>query len=95
MAYYVKKPVEIQAWPVWELLEMHASGEVKDLAALGALQKMNLTDNGEVVIETLEGAMRAQNDDYIICGVAGEYYPCKPEIFAATYAPVITRVGGS
>jgi hypothetical protein len=89
MGYYVKRPVEIQAWPVWELLKMHASGEVQDLAALGALQKMNIADNGVVVIETLEGTMKAGQSDYIICGVAGEYYPCKAEIFAATYAPVI------
>ena len=36
-------------------------------------------------IETLEGIMKAQYQDYIIKGVAGEIYPCKPEIFKATY----------
>lgn len=40
------------------------------------------------VIETLEGDMRAEIGDWIIRGVAGEFYPCKPEIFAATYEPV-------
>jgi hypothetical protein len=39
-------------------------------------------------IETLEGTMRANSGDWIIRGVKGEYYPCKPDIFAATYEPV-------
>lgn len=39
-------------------------------------------------IETLEGTMLAQPGDWIITGVKGERYPCKPDIFAATYEPV-------
>ena len=39
-------------------------------------------------IVTLEGVMRADIGDYIITGVNGERYPCKPDIFAATYEPV-------
>ena len=39
-------------------------------------------------IETLEGVMDASVGDYIIKGVNGEYYPCKPDIFAKTYEPV-------
>lgn len=39
-------------------------------------------------IETLEGTMRAEIGDWIITGVKGERYPCKPDIFAATYEPV-------
>jgi len=39
----------------------------------------------ELDIETLEGTMRADPGDYIIKGVKGEPYPCKPDIFAATY----------
>ena len=38
-------------------------------------------------IETLEGTMRAESRDWIITGVQGEQYPCKPDIFAATYEP--------
>ena len=40
-----------------------------------------------VVIETKEGDMTATPGDWIIKGVAGEFYPCKPDIFAATYEP--------
>lgn len=40
------------------------------------------------VIPTLEGAMRADIGDFIIHGVKGEFYPCKPDIFEATYEEV-------
>ena len=39
-------------------------------------------------IHTLEGVMRADMGDWIIKGVAGEFYPCKPDIFDATYEAV-------
>lgn len=39
-------------------------------------------------IETLEGRMLVTQDDWIITGVKGEFYPCKPDIFAATYEQV-------
>lgn len=38
-------------------------------------------------IQTAEGVMRADVGDWIICGVKGEFYPCKPDIFEATYEP--------
>jgi hypothetical protein len=40
-----------------------------------------------LTIDTLEGCMRAEPGDWIIRGVKGELYPCKPDIFAATYEP--------
>jgi hypothetical protein len=40
------------------------------------------------LIETLEGTMRAEVGDWIITGVEGERYPCKPSVFAATYEEV-------
>lgn len=42
----------------------------------------------QMLIETLEGTMLANPGDWIITGVKGERYPCKPDIFAATYDPV-------
>ena len=45
-------------------------------------------DNPYMTILTLEGEMRANVGDWIICGVNGEIYPCKPDIFAATYEAV-------
>ena len=44
--------------------------------------------NKEVIIHTLEGDMKAEAGDYIVTGVLGEQYPCKPDIFKKTYEPV-------
>ena len=45
-------------------------------------------DNGALfTVPTLEGLMVARTDDWIIRGVKGEFYPCKPDIFAVTYEP--------
>lgn len=44
--------------------------------------------NVELKIETLEGTMTANPGDWIITGVKGEQYPCKPDIFEATYEQV-------
>jgi hypothetical protein len=41
-----------------------------------------------LVIATVEGVMEANPGDYVIKGVAGEFYPCKPDIFEQTYEPV-------
>ena len=42
----------------------------------------------ELIIHTLEGDMKASPGDWIITGVNGEQYPCKPDIFEKTYEPV-------
>lgn len=39
----------------------------------------------KLVIKTLEGDMEAEVGDFVICGIKGELYPCKPDIFAASY----------
>ena len=46
------------------------------------------SDFVELDIHTLEGTMRATPGDWIIQGVKGEFYPCKPDVFAETYEPV-------
>lgn len=43
-----------------------------------------------LTIPTLEGPMLAVHGDYIIKGVKGEFYPCKPDIFAATYDEIVS-----
>jgi hypothetical protein len=84
-----KKPVVIEAhrigdigWPdaIWE-------GINKQIIRLH-LATINDTTRGYVEIETLEGVMRGEVGDWIIRGVKGEFYPCKPDIFAATYEVV-------
>ena len=42
----------------------------------------------EVLIQTLEGTMKASVGDWIITGIRGEQYPCKPDVFERTYQPV-------
>lgn len=45
----------------------------------------NMPVEYSLIIKTLEGNMRAEPGDYIIKGVHGEFYPCKPEVFEETY----------
>jgi hypothetical protein len=45
-------------------------------------------DDPKLKIETLEGIMNASLGDYIIKGIKGEFYPCKPDIFELTYEPI-------
>ena len=44
--------------------------------------------DGKLLVATLEGPLYTSPMDYIIKGVKGEFYPCKPDIFGATYEPV-------
>ena len=73
---YRKKPVVIEA--------VQWTGEnMGDI--LGFFGGAALREGQDIIISTLEGEMRAMPDDWIIKGVKGEFYPCKPDIFAATY----------
>jgi len=85
---YRKKPIEIEAfkynynancdtvaYPQWFMKAV----------LLGAISE---NDDGTVSILTLEGKMVITDGDYIIQGVKGEIYPCKPDIFEASYDEV-------
>jgi len=82
MGRFRKRPVEIEAFrlpladpmPPW-LAEAVAAGKVRPY-------------RGGAKIDTLEGLLTAEPGDWIIRGVKGELYPCKSDIFAATYDPV-------
>lgn len=58
------------------------------LAQQGADIKDWVFHDGEITISTLEGKMKAVDGDWIIRGIKGEFYPCKPDIFLATYEAV-------
>ena len=47
----------------------------------------------EIAIETIDSVAKAVNGDYIIKGVQGEFYPCKPDVFEATYEMVLPNHG--
>jgi hypothetical protein len=84
MAKYRKKPVVIEAFR----LEMgERAPEWFEEALLRGGISINIYTL-ETHIKTLEGTMRAVQGDWIIQGVKGEIYPCKPDIFEATYEPV-------
>ena len=53
-----------------------------------ATMDKNMYDQRQLSIETLEGAHWVTKGDYVIKGVAGEFYPCKPEIFEQTYEEI-------
>lgn len=94
---YRKKPVVIEAMILGAYMEGMApapwqpnGGSVwRWLTSHGATFYMDQQDLGPayLIIRTLEGDMRADVGDWIIRGVAGEFYPCKPDIFRATYEP--------
>lgn len=81
MANYRKKPVVIQA-VLWD----GKGGTIFPLAPFeNATEAPEVQADGRLNITTLEGVMTADIGDWIIKGVEGEIYPCKPEIFAKTY----------
>ena len=83
MAKYRKKPVVIEAV---QYLREENIGAIQDFVDDGSL--FYDPEDNEYYIRTLEGDHRCTKYDYIIKGVAGEFYPCKPDIFEATYKKV-------
>lgn len=83
---YRKRPVEIEAMQLLDDIRNHTA-VVAWIDANGGEAVIPMFDPW-LIIRTLEGDMRAEIGDWIIRGVQGEFYPCKPEIFAATYEPV-------
>lgn len=90
MPKFRKKPVKIEAELASNIIES-ASHNWSDLPKwfkdqYEAGNAIILPDKINIV--TLEGTMIAQKDDWVICGVNGEIYPCKPDIFQKTYEPI-------
>jgi hypothetical protein len=101
LSKFRKKPVIIEAvclqWDLWnEMCEFAGVGMLED----GKPQGTYVDTNGQatesfspefklgLLIPTLEGLMLGVENDWIIKGVKGELYPCKPDIFEATYEAV-------
>lgn len=62
--------------------------EILQMKETNSSAKSIRVDAGDLLIHTLEGVMRADKGDWVIKGVNGELYPCKPDIFDKTYEPV-------
>ena len=88
MGKYRKKPVVIDAWQ-WK---GKIPGDARNFQEEFGLPTWYLghrkTGGTGMIIPTLEGDHVAQTGDWIIKGIAGEYYPCKPDIFEMTYEKV-------
>jgi hypothetical protein len=91
MAKFRKKPVVIEAVQLTE--EVAAAYLFNDVALPAGVKFSSASSKeGKVLdfysfVQTLEGRMDVSLGDWIITGVKGEHYPCKPDIFAATYEP--------
>lgn len=87
MPKFRKKPVEIEAklfnGQNGEMIAEWCSGRL-----YAPVNGPYMLDNPAIFIETLEGTMEASSGDWIIQGVQGEFYPCKPDIFQSTYEEV-------
>lgn len=77
---YRKKPVTIEAMEV-RVIDTPTAKKVKEWCDAAFIF------NDYLYIKTLEGDMKVSRGDFIIKGVNGEFYPCKPDIFAKTYEP--------
>lgn len=90
MAKYRKKPVVVEAIQtaaaIW--LAEHDWQNLPEWLRAAYERGGVVFARESVSLLTLEGTMEARPADFIICGVRGEVYPCKPDIFAATYEPV-------
>jgi hypothetical protein len=80
---YRKRPIVIDA------IQWTGDNINQIWGAFGATDLYGPTEKNPtwIIIGTLEGEMRADLGDWIIRGVKGELYPCKPDIFDATYEP--------
>lgn len=87
MPFFRKKPVTIEA-------VQHTRENLKNvLDFIMSNPDIEMRDYNRIVcIKTLEGVMEAKHGDWIIKGVKGEFYPCKPDIFEATYERVGEKI---
>ena len=95
---FVKKPVIIEAYRIGDDLDARREGYDWVVSHTGEIDPEDGKEHkngvyidpgtGDMMIVTLEGVMRAEPGDWIIRGVMGEFYPCKPHVFAASYQKV-------
>lgn len=95
---YTKRPVTIQAWQLnlkdsKNIVQMYELVNNVDVSTMQMIAESYIHDeisrHGGLPIVTLEGKMIASDGDYIIRGIKGEFYPCKPDVFEKTYMPEI------
>ena len=87
---YRKKPVEVEAvrWTGKNRAEIRIFCPHSAFFSPARHDTEGRTTEWSLLIDNIEGIMYAEIGDYIIKGVNGEYYPCKPDVFAMTYERV-------
>lgn len=98
MAKYRKKPIVIEAEQCFFGRKWPDKVRGKYIDPIGKLHYCGFYDafdgspgiDYKLVVSTLEGDMEVSNGDWIITGIKGEKYPCKPDIFEQTYESVAT-----
>ena len=102
MSQYRKKPVVIEAMQWWPPSDPRHDPSMLSHRRGNAVDPPDYRQDGDLwqfseipgygddrfMIRTLEGDLKVSPGDWIITGIQGERYPCKPDIFAATYEPV-------
>ena len=88
MTKYRKRPVEIEAIQFGVSVQRGEAWKWAREMGCENLQAGTDEKGHFLLIDTLEGEMRCDEGDWIIKGVNGEFYPCKPDIFEATYEAV-------
>lgn len=84
-----KIPVVVEAIEISSILEIALKGEALPQWVQDAIHRGDLyLASYSVTIHTLEGNMTGNYDDWLVRGIHGELYPCKPDIFAKTFEPV-------
>jgi len=81
---YRKKPIEVEA--IQFIIEFPQLDKLREFA--GDNIDYQWIHEGEISVKTLEGNMRAYEEDYIIKGIKGEFYPCNKDIFELTYEKI-------
>lgn len=92
MTRFRKLPVEIDAirWTGDNIIEVMAFMSPSEPIYVNNLSHMKFTNADDIVgIQTLEGIMIANKGDWILRGIKGELYPCKSDIFFATYKEIV------
>lgn len=80
-----KKPVIVLAWQATGIREMSRIVKWIESGGGSAVYRAPISFGPAIDIRTAEGTMEASLNDWIIRGIKGEFYPCKPDIFEATY----------
>lgn len=87
MSYFTKKPITIEA----RRMPLSIQDALDDAQAEAIVEWVNedehlaYPNSQGMIITTLEGNITAKWGDWVIKGIQGEFYPCKPDIFEATY----------